>query len=134
MSNYNQIQNAVKAVVGNFPSTAVPVLTDIHVVVREEKIIFEDDDHKELATIDTRDWNRVEMDKVVLQINQAVRDNKNAVEEMSVFQPFSFVLDAEDGETLRDIYIVDGVNEVILEPLLEGWDRELDKFIDDLLK
>ena len=48
--------------------------------------------------------------------------------------PFSFTLVDEDGETLRDLYLVDDDTVILNSTLLEGLDEELDQFLADLLK
>ena len=58
----------------------------------------------------------------------------DVVDSMSLMRPYSFVLVDEDGETLRDLYLVDDDTLILNHTLLEGLDEELDQFLRDLMK
>ena len=58
---------------------------------------------------------------------------ESIIDHMAVLHPFSFVMVDEDGETLRDLYLVDDDTIILNHTLLEGLDEELDQFLHDLL-
>ena len=54
---------------------------------------------------------------------------------MSLLRPFSFTMQDEEGDTLTDLYIVDDDETMIISgDLLEDLDKDLDSFLDDLMK
>ena len=53
---------------------------------------------------------------------------------MSILHPFSFVLMGEDGETICDLYLVDDDAMMLDTELLKGLDKELDAFLEELMK
>lgn len=137
-----QIERAIRKVADNYPSGQDAVLTDIHLQVKPtsgELLAFDDND-EELTRIVVEQW--LEPDKgddfyeeAASQICQCLEEVRTSViEPMSVMQPFSFVLMDEDGETLRDLYLVDSDTVILNRELLAGLDEELDLFLRELLK
>ena len=53
---------------------------------------------------------------------------------MSILKPFSFVLEDDDKESLEELYLVDDDTAILNEELMTGLDKELDEFLDKLLK
>ena len=60
---------------------------------------------------------------------------KDIIDKMSLLRPFSFTMQDEEGDTLTDLYIVDDDETMIISgDLLEDLDKDLDSFLDDLMK
>ena len=135
-----QIQRAIRKVAEKFPSSAEPVLTDLHMQVKPEsgELRIFDDDMKELMRIVVDQWlEPTEEDlyeNAATAIKHCINTMRNEVEHMSILHPFSFVLMGEDGETMSDIYIVDDDQLILDTELLKGLDAELDEFLEELLK
>ena len=135
-----QIQRAIRKVAEKFPSSADPVLTDLHMQVKPEsgELRIFDDDMKELMRIVVDQWlEPTEEDlyeNAATAIKHCINTMRNEVEHMSILHPFSFVMMGEDGETMSDIYIVDDDAIMLDTELLKGLDEELDHFLEDLLK
>ena len=53
---------------------------------------------------------------------------------MSILKPFSFVLENDDKESVEELYLVDDEMVIIDPDLMEGLDKELDAFLEKLLK
>ena len=135
-----QIQRAIRKVVEKYPTTADPVLTDLHMQVRPasgELRIF-NDEMEELMRIVVDQWLEPTeedlYDAASVAIKQSIISLRDEVEHMSILHPFSFVLMGEDGETMSDIYIVDDDQLILDTELLKGLDAELDEFLEELLK
>ena len=135
-----QIQRATRKVVEKYPTTADPVLTDLHMQVRPasgELRIF-NDEMEELMRIVVDQWLEPTeedlYDAASVAIKQSIISLRDEVEHMSILHPFSFVLMGEDGETMSDIYIVDDDQLILDTELLKGLDAELDEFLEELLK
>ena len=137
---YQQIERAIRKVADNYPSGHDAVLTDIHLQVKPtsgELLAFDDND-EELTRVVVEQWISSgddfyeEAAEQICYCLDAVR--KEVVDQMSVMHPFSFTLVSEDGDTLRDLYLVDDDTVILSHTLLEGLDEELDQFLSDLLK
>ena len=137
---YQQIERAIHKVADNFPSGKDAVMTDIHLQVKPtsgELLAFDDND-EELTRVVIEQWIDAKDDnfyeEAATQICQCIEQlRKTTVEQMSVMHPFSYVMMDEDGETLRDLYLVDDDVVILNKGLLEGLDEELDQFLRDLL-
>ncbi len=135
-----QLQRAIRKVADKFPSTAEPVLTDIHLQVKPEsgELLAFDDDMVELTRIVVDQWLEPTeedlYDIAAVAIKQSLNSLHAEIDKMSILHPFSFVMMGEDGETLFDLYLVDDDNIIIDTELLKGLDEELDQFLKDLLK
>jgi hypothetical protein len=53
---------------------------------------------------------------------------------MAILKPFSFVLEDEDKESLEELYLVDDDTAILHEELMVDLDKDLDDFLDKLLK
>ena len=56
------------------------------------------------------------------------------VENMSILKPFSFVLEDDDKESIEELYLVDDETVIIDPDLMEGLDKDLNDFLENLLK
>ena len=135
-----QIQRAIRKVIDKYPSTADPVLTDLHMQVKPEsgELRIFNDDMEELMRIVVDQWLEPTEDDPYETASIAIRQSINGlhaeIEQMSILHPFSFVMMGEDGETMSDIYIVDDDHLILDSELLKGLDEELDEFLEELLK
>jgi hypothetical protein len=53
---------------------------------------------------------------------------------MSVLKPYSFVLEDDDRETIEELYLVDDDIVILNEELMADLDKDLDDFLNKLLK
>ena len=58
----------------------------------------------------------------------------DVVENMSILKPYSFVLEDDDKEHIAELYLVDDDIAIIGGDLMEGLDKDLDDFFDELMK
>ncbi len=134
-----QIERAIRKVAAKYPSSAEPVLTDIHfqVIPESGELRAYNDDMDELDRAVIEQWlEPTEEDLYAVaatDIKFAIKQMQNEVEQMSVLHPFSFVLMNEDGETLQDLYLVDDDTIIFDTELLKGLDQELDEFLAKLM-
>ena len=135
-----QIQRAIRKVVEKYPTTADPVLTDLHMQVRPEsgELRIFNEELEELMRIVVDQWLEPTEEDLYeaasVAIKQSIISLRDEVEHMSILHPFSFVLMGEDDETMSDIYIVDDDQLILDTELLKGLDAELDEFLEELLK
>ena len=138
---YQQIERAIRRVAENFPVGRDAVLTDIHLQVKPSsgELLAYDDNDEELTRVVVEQWIEAQDDdfyeEAASQLCQCLEQmRETTIDKMTVMHPFSFTLMDEDGETLRDLYLVDDDTIILSNTLLEGLDEELDQFLADLLK
>ncbi len=136
-----QIERAIRKVADKFPANEDGgLLTDVHLRVTQDtgELVAFDDDDKEITRcvveqwIDNKDDNFY--DEVAAVLRSVLSKQKNIIEKMAILKPYSFVLEDDDHEHLAELYLVDDETGIIDHELMEGLDKELDSFLEDLLK
>ncbi len=136
-----QIERAIRKVADKFPKNVDDgIITDIHLRVNQEtgELVAFNDDDKEITRcvieqwIDNKDDNFFEEVENVLR--SALNKHKATVEQMAILKPYSFVLEDEDHEHLAELYLVDDETVIIDTELMAGLDKDLDSFLENLLK
>ena len=135
-----QIERAIRKVIDKFPSNAEAVLTDIHLQVKPEsgELLAFNDDMEELTRIVVDQWLEPTDEDLYEAAENAlkpiIKSLRADIEKMSILHPFSFVMMGEDEEIMADIYIVDDDTIMIDTQLLKDFDKDLDQFLEQLMK
>ena len=138
----SQIERALKKVANKLELnvTEQKPLTDILIQVKQESgelMVFNDDD-EELTRCIIEEWIENKDEDFYLQIQsvlkQAITNLKEKMENLPILKPYSFVLIGEDKETINDLYLVDDDTIMLDGDLLKGLDKDLDEFLNHLLK
>ena len=136
-----QIERAIRKVADKFPATQEPsIFTDIHIRVNQEtgELVAFDDDDREITRVIIGNWINNQDDSfydvVAKQLRKCLEREKKLVENMAVIRPYSFVLEDEDKENIDELYVVDDDTVIIDPDLMEGLDKDLDDFLEKLLK
>ena len=136
-----QIERAIRKIADKFPqNTDDGIITDIHLRVNQEtgELVAFNDDDKEITRcvieqwIDNKDDNFFEEVEDVLR--SALNKHKATIEQMAILKPYSFVLEDEDHEHLAELYLVDDETVIIDTELMADLDKDLDSFLENLLK
>jgi len=136
-----QIERAIRKISQKFPSTEEPeVMTDIHLRVSQdsgEMVAFDDDDNEVNRCvieqwIDNKDENFYK--DVTSILHNVLLKMRDVVDNLSILKPYSFVLEDDDKEHIAELYLVDDDIAIIGGELMEGLDKDLDDFFDDLMK
>ena len=136
-----QAERAIRKTLEKFPLTEeASQLTDIHLRVSQdtgELTVFDDDDNEITRCvveqwIDNKDDNFYQ--EVASTLRSTLHKQRDKFEQMSILKPFSFVLEDDDKETIEELYLVDDDTAILHEDLMVGLDKELDDFLDKLLK
>ena len=53
---------------------------------------------------------------------------------MGLLKPFSFVLENDDKEHVAELFVSDDDINILGGDIMDGWDKDLDKFFDELMK
>ena len=59
---------------------------------------------------------------------------KDTIEQASILKPYSFVLEDDDKETVEELYLVDDDIVIIDTELMKDLDKDLNDFLEKLLK
>jgi len=135
------IERAIRKITDKFPATKeASLMTDIHIRVTQETgemVAFNDDD-VEITRCVIEQWINNAEDNFYEQITPVIRKclvkQKDLIEQMSILKPFSFVLENDDKESVEELYLVDDETVIIDPDLMEGLDKDLDAFLEKLLK
>ena len=135
------IERAIRKITDKFPATKeASLMTDIHIRVTQETgemVAFNDDD-VEITRCVIEQWINNAEDNFYEQITPVIRKclvkQKDLIEQMSILKPFSFVLENDDKESVEELYLVDDETVIINPDLMEGLDKDLDAFLEKLLK
>ena len=136
-----QIERAIRKVADKFPANQeASIFTDIHIRVNQEtgELVAFDDDDREITRVIIEKWINNQDDSfydvVAKQLRKCLEREKKLVENMAVIRPYSFVLEDEDKENIAELYVVDDDTIIIDPDLMEGLDKDLDDFLEKLLK
>lgn len=136
-----QITRAIRKVADKFPANEeAAILTDIHLRVTQEtgELVAFDDDDKEITRCIVEQWIDNKEDDFYQDVATVLRTElgkqKEMIEQMSILKPYSFVLEDDDHEHIAELYLVDDDTAIIDQELMAGLDKDLDNFLENLLK
>ena len=136
-----QIERALRKIGQKFPPTETPtLLTDIHLRVSQESgemLAFDDNDNEITRCvveewIDNKDDNFYE--NVTSVLRQVLKRQSKSIDSLGLLKPFSIVLEDDEKESIAELYIADGDTIIINNELMEGLDKDLDNFFENLMK
>ena len=138
---FQQIERAIRKVADKFPTNDESgILTDIHLRVTQDtgELVAFDDDDKEITRCIIEQWIENKDDNfyedVAFVLRSVLTKQKDLIEKMTILKPYSFVLEDDDHEHLAELYLVDDDTAIIDQELMAGLDKDLDNFLEDLLK
>ncbi|SFO95557.1 hypothetical protein SAMN04487852_11192 [Prevotella sp. tf2-5] len=138
---FQQIERAIRKVADKFPTNDESgILTDIHLRVTQDtgELVAFDDDDKEITRCIIEQWIENKDDNfyedVAVVLRSVLTKQKDLIEKMAILKPYSFVLEDDDHEHLAELYLVDDDTAIIDQELMAGLDKDLDNFLEDLLK
>ena len=136
-----QLERALRKVAEKFPaSEEATLLTDLHFRVSQEtgEVTVFDDDENEVTRCVVEQWIDNKDDSfykdATAALRNAVNKQKALIDGMSILKPFSLVLEDDDRENVAELYVVDDDTVIIDEELMANLDKDLDDFLDQLLK
>ena len=136
-----EVDRAIRKVAEKFPSSEeATMLTDIHLRVSQDsgELLAYDDDDNEINRCVVEQWIENKDDDfyqhVAATLRASLLKQKEKIEQMSILKPYSFVLEDDDKETIEELYLVDDDTVILQEELMAGLNKDLDDFLDHLLK
>ena len=136
-----QIERIIRKTADKFPTdTNTSVMNDIHVRAYQDsgELITYDDSDEEITRGLVEQWIDNTDDDFYSAIPPIIRKcierQKALVEAMGIMKPFTFVLENDEKETVEELYIVDDDLVIIDDDMMQDLDKDLDEFLDNLLK
>lgn len=136
-----QIERAIRKIADKFPQNEeTDILTDIHIRVSQDtgELMALDDDDNEITRCVIEQWIENKDDRFYEEAEATIRSvlnkQKEIIEQMAIMKPFSFVLEDDDREHVAELYLVDDETVIIDKELMAGLDKDLDQFMEELLK
>lgn len=141
-SSTSLIESVIKQAISKYTCGCEQTnVTDIHLQANQnsgELFIFDDEDQR-LASTTIEEWTTYDGDDFydnMQRILSALLTNmqkKGTFDQLSILQPYSFVLVDEEKETVAELLLIDNDTILVNDELLKGLDEELDTFLKDLL-
>ena len=136
-----QIERAIRKIAQKFPSDEdTSILTDIHLRASQDsgELLAFDDDDKEITRCVVEEWIDNKDDNFYQEITTLLRNilkrMRNTVDNLGILKPYSFTLENDDRENIAELYVADDETIIIDGDLMEGLDKDLDDFLEKLLK
>ena len=136
-----QIERAIRKIAQKFPSDEdTSILTDIHLRASQDsgELLAFDDDDNEITRCVVEEWIDNKDDNFYQEITTLLRNilkrMRNTVDNLGILKPFSLVLENDDKESIAELYVADDDTIIIDGELMERLDKDLDSFLDKLLK
>lgn len=136
-----QIERTIRKTTDKFPADPnTSVMTDIHVRVFQDsgELITFDDSDEEITRGLVEQWiDNTDDDfysAIPPIIRKCIEHQKELVENMGIMKPFTFVLENDEKEPIEELYIVDDDLVIIDDDMMQDLDKDLDEFLDNLLK
>ncbi|MCR5472277.1 MAG: hypothetical protein K6F02_03855 [Prevotella sp.] len=136
-----QLERALRKLAEKFPAEQeATMLSDIHFRVSQDtgEVTILDDDDRELTRCVVEEWIDNKDDEFYESITPVIRHclsaNAQLVDNLSILKPYAFVLEDDDREAVAELYVVDGDTVIVDPDLMEGLDKDLDDFLENLLK
>lgn len=137
----HQVSRFLDKVADKFPLVEEPaVLTDIHVQVSQDTgdLMAFDDDRNEITRCVVEEWinNPDDSQKFYHDVEKTMRSMITAKDvSLGIMKPYSFILENEAGEHVAELYVVDDSETVIIpSSFMEDMDKDLDDFLENLMK
>ncbi len=97
-----------------------------------------DDDDNEITRCVIEEWIDNKDDNfyagVTTILRQSLKKLSKVIDKMGILKPYSFVLEDDEKENIAELYIADDDTIIISGDLMEGLDKDLDHFFDELMK
>ncbi len=135
-----QIDRFLRKVIQKFPPVDEPVLlTDVHLRVFPESgdLMAFDDDDVEISRCVVEEWIDNKSETFYIDSASLLRNRLNAmsddIDNAGILKPFSFVLENDEKEHVAELYISDDDINIIGGDIMDGWDKDLDSFLEKIM-
>ena len=115
-------------------------MTDLHLRASQDSgdLMAFDDNDNEITRCVIEEWIDNKSDKFYPEIASILRSElnrvKDIIENLSIMKPYSFVLEDDDKNCITELYLVDDDLGIIGGDLMQGLDKDLDSFLQNILE
>ena len=115
-------------------------MTDLHLRASQDSgdLMAFDDNDNEITRCVIEEWIDNKSDKFYPEIALVLRSElnrvKDIIENLSIMKPYSFVLEDDDKNCITELYLVDDDLGIIGGDLMQGLDKDLDSFLQNILE
>ncbi len=115
-------------------------MTDLHLRASQDSgdLMAFDDNDNEITRCVIEEWIDNKSDNFYPEIALVLRSEMNRVkdiiENLSIMKPYSFVLEDDDKNCITELYLVDDDLGIIGGDLMQGLDKDLDSFLQNILE
>jgi hypothetical protein len=141
--SHSLIEQAIKDAIATFADKKEQsVVTDLHLQPNTDsgEFIIYDDNEEELSKEIIEEWVESKEEDFMGDVERILHaqlkqlKEKNQLDIPALIKPYSFVLIDDEKETVTELMLIDDDIMLLGDDLLKGLDKELDEFLDKLLK
>ena len=136
-----QIERFLKKIAQKFTACDCNLsMTDLHLRASQDSgdLMAFDDNDNEITRCVIEEWIDNKSDKFYPEIASILRSElnrvKDIIENLSIMKPYSFVLEDDDKNCITELYLVDDDLGIIGGDLMQGLDKDLDSFLQNILE
>lgn len=136
-----QIERFLKKIAQKFTARGCNMsMTDLHLRASQDSgdLMAFDDNDNEITRCVIEEWIDNKSDKFYPEIASILRSElnrvKDIIENLSIMKPYSFVLEDDDKNCITELYLVDDDLGIIGGDLMQGLDKDLDSFLQNILE
>lgn len=136
-----QVERFVRKVSEKLPANEeTSIITDIHFRVSQDsgELVAFDDNDEEITRCVVEQWieNKDEnfYEEVADFLRSELKKMSKTVGNLGIMKPYSIVLEDDEKESQGELFVADDDTVIMDGELMEGLDKELDDFLDQLLK
>ena len=135
-----QVERFLRKVAQKYPlSEEASPITDIHVFLSQDsgEMVAFDDDGKEVTRCVVEQWIENTDENFYAEAGKALRgiceNMRPPLLSLGIMKPFSIVLENDEGDTIAELFMADDDTVIIGGDLMDGLDKDLDSFLDEIL-
>ena len=136
-----QIERFLKKIAQKFTTCDCNLsMTDLHLRASQDNgdLMAFDDNDNEITRCVIEEWIDNKSDNFYPEIALVLRSElnrvKDIIENLSIMKPYSFVLEDDDKNCITELYLVDDDLGIIGGDLMQGLDKDLDNFLQNILE
>lgn len=138
---YQQLERFFKKVAQKFPTDEdTSLVTDIHIFLSPDsgEMVAYDDDSKEITRCVIEQWIEDTDEQFYPEASKAMRACcerlRGTLERLGIMKPYSIVLENDEHENIAELFLADDDTIIIGSDLMDGLDKDLDQFLEKILK
>lgn len=136
-----QVERFLKKIAQKYPhDDETSLVTDIHIFLSQDsgEMTAFDDDGNEVTRCVVEQWIGNTDEHFYSEAGKALRviceKLRPQLEELGIMKPYSIVLEDDEGANVAELFLADDETIIIGGDLMDGLDKDLDSFLNQILK